>query len=109
MGEEKSGKIESAKKSAVLITERFDDVVRSKSLEDARDDVVKRRRRCSFCAYSLIFSLFAVQTTSTPVVLCAQTSNDDDDDVGVVSLATRFSRSFYPNDDFGDERRRRRV
>ncbi len=39
----------------------------------------------------------------------ANIENDDDDDDADVSLATRFSlRSFYPNDDFGDERRRRR-
>ena len=84
VGEEKSRKIESAKKPPYSSQSAKAHSQSRRSLKKKRpttagDDVVKRRRRCSFCAYTLFFFAVRVQTTSTPVVLCAQTSNDDAD------------------------------
>ena len=96
VGEEKSRKIESAKKPPYSSQS-------AKAHSQSHD--VKRRRRCSFCAYTLFFSLFACRPLRPPS-FCARKHRMMM--MMPMSLATRFSRSFYPNDDFGDERRRRR-
>ena len=101
VGEEKSRKIESAKKPPYSSSQS------AKAHSQSHD--VKRRRRCSFCAYNtLFFRRSRADHFDDPRRFVRANIEDDDDDDADVSLATRFSmRSFYPNDDFGDERRRR--
>ena len=111
-GGKKEPKNRVSKKAAVLITERKSAFSKSfaqkKRPTTAGYDVVKRRR-CSFCACTLFFRCSRADHFDPRRFVRANIENDYDDDDADVSLATRFSlRSFYPNDDFGDERRRRR-
>jgi len=71
VGEEKSRKIESAKKPPYSSQSAKAHSQSRRSLKKKRpttagDDVVKRRRRCSFCAYTLCFSLFACRPLRPP-------------------------------------------
>ena len=114
MGEEKSRKIESAKKPPYSSQS-------AKAHSQSRRSLKKKDRRprgmmlsndddgVHFALTRFFFRCSRADHFDPRRFVRANIENDDDDDDADVSLATRFSlRSFYPNDDFGDERRRRR-
>ena len=110
VGEEKSRKIESAKKPPYSSQS-------AKAHSQSRRSLKKKDRRprgmmlsndddgVHFALARFFFSLFACRPLRPPS-FCARKHRMMM--MMPMSLATRFSRSFYPNDDFGDERRRRR-
>ena len=114
VGEEKSRKIESAKKPPYSSQS-------AKAHSQSRRSLKKKDRRprgmmlsndddgVHFALTRFFFRCSRADHFDPRRFVRANIENDDDDDDADVSLATRFSlRSFYPNDDFGDERRRRR-